>query len=349
MSVDQSEILADLALRESFKVNRKKVPPFHVSPSLRYLLAEARRFVLDAAASEFLADLAHANFGVNSVSTVQRATEASRVLARLPHKITWFEYDIRAVSRRLLALFPCLEPDKLPEATRIGWLLRQHENIETAFRATIFAGFPSGEICQQPIDIAWTTDDRSLPWRDTLATSAPEQGDSAGKAASRVQARAFFNSGAAYESDHVGLLCNEMSEFWTDNYQLKGEVNILLKTQGLELRRILSLLSTINDIPVGITRVEQSHGFFAKGRYRRFSEHNVVTIILPKGRDPQKVARSIIALARKRAHQVRGHWRRDWRHDGNRIWIREHQRGDASLGFVSHDYKVEHKAPAADL
>jgi hypothetical protein len=62
-----------------------------------------------------------------------------------------------------------------------------------------------------------------------------------------------------------------------------------------------------------------------------------------RGRDPHKVARSIIARARRRAHQVRGHWRRDWRHEGNRIWIKEHQRGDASLGFVTHDYTVKHE------
>jgi hypothetical protein len=48
-------------------------------------------------------------------------------------------------------------------------------------------------------------------------------------------------------------------------------------------------------------------------------------------------------VARRRAHQVRGHWRRDWRHEGQRIWIKEHQRGDASLGFVTHDYHVEHR------
>jgi hypothetical protein len=26
-----------------------------------------------------------------------------------------------------------------------------------------------------------------------------------------------------------------------------------------------------------------------------------------------------------------------------RIWIKEHQRGDASLGFVTHDYRVTHR------
>jgi hypothetical protein len=66
-------------------------------------------------------------------------------------------------------------------------------------------------------------------------------------------------------------------------------------------------------------------------------------------------------IVRRRAHQVRGHWRKDYRHpllpgcvhvfddnmtcklcSGHKLWIAEHQRGDASLGFVTHDYEIHH-------
>jgi hypothetical protein len=31
---------------------------------------------------------------------------------------------------------------------------------------------------------------------------------------------------------------------------------------------------------------------------------------------------------------------------GNKsIWIAEHQRGDASLGFITHDYAITHEEP----
>jgi hypothetical protein len=46
----------------------------------------------------------------------------------------------------------------------------------------------------------------------------------------------------------------------------------------------------------------------------------------------------------KRAHAIRGLWRKDFRRPGERIWIRDHERGDRSLGFVTHDY-VEHPSP----
>jgi hypothetical protein len=46
----------------------------------------------------------------------------------------------------------------------------------------------------------------------------------------------------------------------------------------------------------------------------------------------------------KRAHAVRGYWRKDFRRPGERIWIRDHEFDDRSLGFVTHDY-VEHPSP----
>jgi hypothetical protein len=67
-------------------------------------------------------------------------------------------------------------------------------------------------------------------------------------------------------------------------------------------------------------------------------------------------------LLRRRAHQVRGHWRDNWRrplsklceHEfdadmvctrcrGHKIWVSEHHRGDAGLGTVIHDYAVHHE------
>jgi hypothetical protein len=88
--------LADCALRESF---RKRHPFPGVSPALRSLLASSRRFSLDEEASCFLAHLSWANVNVGmSVGRFTRNFEATRVLARLPHAVTWVEYDDTIVS-----------------------------------------------------------------------------------------------------------------------------------------------------------------------------------------------------------------------------------------------------------
>jgi hypothetical protein len=120
-----------------------------------------------------------------------------------------------------------------------------------------------------------------------------------------------------------------------------------------------ALLSTLGDLPLGFKEIRQSRGFYNRGNYKRFLDHKTVTLTVPA---PQhaKLARKVVAMARRRAHSVRGHWRLDWKHPGrrdcrhewrmdqtcecgaHRTWIREHQRGDATLGFVTHDYRVSH-------
>ena len=86
-----------------------------------------------------------------------------------------------------------------------------------------------------------------------------------------------------------------------------------------------------------------SKGFYARGNYHKFVEHEIISINLPKGKEPRTVAKHAVMMSRRRAHQVRGHWRRHHWKPGERIWIAEHQRGDALLGFVIHDYAVTHE------
>ena len=126
---------------------------------------------------------------------------------------------------------------------------------------------------------------------------------------------------------------------------------------------IWSLLSTINSLPISNKFVTASKGYVAKGRYRKFVDHTTITLNVPETRY-RRIAAHAIAVARRRAHEVRGHWRKDHWHpltptcehewvtmegktlcarcNGRRSWIPEHQRGDASLGFVTHDYEVHH-------
>jgi hypothetical protein len=127
---------------------------------------------------------------------------------------------------------------------------------------------------------------------------------------------------------------------------------------SLLIRGLWALLATINDLPVKIEYVTPSKGYVARGQYKKFLAHSVIHLNVPESRW-QKLLRATAVKVRKRAHQVRGHWRDDWRQPlakhcdhvydehmrckhchGHKIWIAEHQRGDASLGFVTHDYEI---------
>jgi hypothetical protein len=333
--------LADLALRTACR----KVDG--VPPGIRWLLSEAHRFVLDKAASAFIADLEGANFHNSSRPRYMRGLETVRLLGRLPHKTTWIEYDVDAFAERQHATYSIqpidlgASPDPRDRHARIGWLIRQHPKIETAFRLSVVNEFTHPPHLQMlPFDYAWCADEAAIPWLPADAVPDEDPRTMVGMAVGFVVNFKSINEWEVFqpvEYDRVSLLRN--------SYTLRparGQLRKIMAVAAGTLRRALMLLAAINDVPIGVKHVTQARGFVAQGRYRKFLSHSVITITLPKGRDPQKVARQVVALARRRAHQVRGHWRRDWRHEGNRIWIHEHQRGDASLGFVTHDYRVEH-------
>jgi hypothetical protein len=140
-------------------------------------------------------------------------------------------------------------------------------------------------------------------------------------------------------------------------------VRSVLWGQFLLIRYLLGLLATINDLPIVRKVVVPQKGFVARGRYRKFLQHTVVTLTVPTTRY-KTLARKAVANLRRRAHEVRGFWREHWKHPpvqgcpheyasvdaahirctvckGEKFWIKEHQRGDASLGFVTHEYRVK--------
>ena len=129
------------------------------------------------------------------------------------------------------------------------------------------------------------------------------------------------------------------------------------------LRRMWSLLATINDLPVVRTEIRPQRGFAARGTFRHYLSHRTITLTVPQ-KLYRKVARTALAIAHRRAHEVRGHWRKDWRHPlsplcdhdftadekhmtcgickGRKSWVTQHTRGDDRKGFTLHDYVVKH-------
>ena len=80
-----------------------------------------------------------------------------------------------------------------------------------------------------------------------------------------------------------------------------------MQWQHGRLRYIWSFLSTINKIPLsGMSEVKPSHGFVARGSYRKFLSHSVIHLNVPQKADPKVMARKVLGdILRRRAHQVR--------------------------------------------
>jgi len=356
MSKKQPPTLLDAAVRESLRGDG------FVSPKFTQPLLNARKFVLDEPMSEFLSELSHGPF--HDAKTLARRpviAEQMRITARLPHALTWVEYDARALKRHTLQRWGdgSYQSTKLPweskpseEETiaRIGWLLEQHPKIENAFRCTVFATATNeGDVLAFPFSFAWVAGEEPLPW-NTLPLLTHE--------APSMLAVGIMG----YLSPRVGYVQSMIGHDLTELIRKESTYTLIRDFVG-ELRRVWSLLSTLGDLPIVFKEVRAAKGYVAKGRYRKYSNYSVITLTVP-ATEYRVVAKKALAYVRRIAHHVRGHWRKDYRNRGNaacehhweaagshlqcrcgarKLWITEHTRGDASLGFRLHDYKITHE------
>lgn len=341
--------LADQMIREWSRSRYRKVDRNNWLVSH---IAQARKFVLDTSMSAFMADLGYSS--LNACRTHKQRVElieGMRKLSRLPHALTWIEFDKQAHRRRVKeAYHPEIEaePDSVPDQS--GWLLMQHPSLETAFMAIHCTShsWDGKERMAVPSSgqfaYAWTVDDTTPPWpRDPFYHRDQPGRLHTGEEERPVSPAGVLTGILDYRSETISVLpmphfspeadkLFKDSAFWAFNPL--GELSH-------DLRYLWSLLATINDLPTAMTHVRPSKGHMVRGNYRRYSEHTLITLTVPAKRY-RTVAKRALASARRRGHQVRGHWRRDRFHPGERIWIREHVRGDTSIGFVLHDYTVTH-------
>lgn len=357
--------LLDLCVRETLSKHRL------IPAEYRSKLLAARKFVLSEDMSAYLADLTCGPFaelyhtcpksapkGSKDAALIrkrnQRALELlenARHLANAPHALTWIEYDVIARRRRtheaysdfLHSTSGKLAPEN-EVCPRVGWLIEQHAGLPTAFRVTELFEYVDGHAGIMPFSMAYLTDDESgLPWKSIdCPMGKPSQ---------------IFTGLPIYKSDRVAMLASQTE--LPDN----ETTSLLLNEIAGGLRAVWCLLATLNDIPVSFNTIRPVKGYVAKGQYHRFSEHSIIGLAVPGHRSLKTIAMRALSNLRRRAHQVRGHWRddhwhlpisqcpHDWISDGphaikckscggRRFWIAEHSRGDASLGFVLHDYAV---------
>jgi len=337
-------------------------PKYKFSANFRPLLQQvtrARKFVLDDAMSVYLADMTAA-LARGGLRKRVRALDNARQHARLPHALTWIEYNNWAftdryrtvmrhdmtVGKKLYRLGEPLPLDAVPP--RMGWLLQQHDRIDSAFLMTEVrsSAMENHWVFVGPAAVAWSSDDGPIPWpRLELRV---EGGITPSEHATHMQ---------GYINDRV-----YMTEAWPRaEGAIKAMPDLIGAAQTSSAAAYYWLfLATLNDLPISIQPVSPNKGYMARGSYKTFLKHSIIHLTVPERAWRKTITKSLTMLHR-RAHQVRGHWRRDWRHplragcahefsadmicrhcDGHKLWIAEHQRGDASLGFVTHDYAVHH-------
>lgn len=310
--------------------------------ALQKTLLSARRFVLDDEMSAFSTDLAYAPLVSHDVEDPSKwegnyaVVDEMRRLARLPHSLMWIELNMK---RRVERAREYGVEHSLDGPGKIGWLLMQHPQVETAFMALECVSDTVKHHVLQPIATAalvgyqWRTDDEGpLMWSKDLGyRNFPENPEGV------LTGFLEFRSPFAGVCNSPFMKAERLSDIVTEATALEFFYEL-----ASDLRYLWALLAAINDVPVGYEAVRPSRGYVSRGVYRKYLEHTVIHLKVPHAVPLRVLAKRAIHVARRRAHQVRGHWRRNHRKPGERMWVKEHQRGDAKLGFVTHDYQVEH-------
>jgi len=112
------------------------------------------------------------------------------------------------------------------------------------------------------------------------------------------------------------------------------------------LKFIIVALATINDVPTNMTDVAQRPGSRASGSNRvPYLEHSVVSLRIPAKRPDRWLRRRLDhSVIRKKAHEVRGHWRtyldRESGEVRRKVWIEAHNRGDPNLGTTRPEFRL---------
>jgi hypothetical protein len=317
---NQQPLLIDLIYRATF--NKETVPGWQSNIDMRHALERAKRFIADRRMSAFMADLAHESFlkNVRLPKLNCRICDSLRVSSRLPHDAIWIEYYLYAYQERLRAIQE-LAQENTPKLSlwKEGWLIQQHPKIDTAYTLHVFTQEPKGNADESevypwtfPFAFAWCCDDSPLPWRVSIDPGVYNVPD---KVICPISE--YLTGITGYKRDNVGciqspLIVGLKPEDDEYNAHLLGE------WRGV-LREVWSLLATIDHLPIIKNDVRQTKGFLAQHRIRKFLSHQSIALNIPAKKDTRVVARQAIAITHRKRHEVRGHWRDDWRNPPSQL------------------------------
>lgn len=178
---------------------------------------------------------------------------------------------------------------------------------------------------------------------------------------------------SAFVNNKVGAV---LEPCWNDMWHRAGKdhtkygelIQLDVRERAGTLRRLITILALINSAPDDRVSVKSRPGSMSVGMNRlKYFDHSMITIKVPKTKSAVNFYERLLTRnareMRRRAHNVRGYWRTlergkkiVCRHEpmseavdnksschkcGMQImWIPEHVRGDATLGWVNAEYQV---------
>jgi hypothetical protein len=160
---------------------------------------------------------------------------------------------------------------------RFGWLIEQHPHSPAAFRAIELHSSVNAEglAYVHPVASVWCCDDKPSPWRrfapaDVMVKAFPESSTAAARYHPSPQAHySAVNQEAESKPGFVGMPIGDATDLNTACANMLPHNPLLI---------LWALLATLNDLPVQYLDVRPTRGFVARGSYRKFLHHSIITL-----------------------------------------------------------------------
>lgn len=321
-------------------IKKEIIPSLPEFARLRANLRNAKRFTIS---NDFLEHLVEAA-SVNPDAILERCA-----IANLPYDSVWFELDQNYRVDIQHARGTSVEKRNEDLGTA-GYLLRRINGNPNSWETFEFVGFLTGNVILGQVSQQFL----------------PLVGDGLEGLRSRIpdSAKSWMSAGWGYTNQslksnpHIQDLLLQQGRTLPENVLMTEMIN---RSSGPVMQRLLNLIGananeTRGDLRFLITLVSMINSLPIEYEYRaaegRFS-HNTKTmdyldtsvIHLKPGKTKivnllRKAAKHSIKMRR---HEVRGFYRVLHRGtpEERTVWVRDHLRGDAGLGFVKKEYKIE--------
>ena len=326
----------------------------HLAP-YKGLVRRARPYTLDADATDLVTELA-------SGETIRDKIAIYRRLSRLPFEVVWIEFDYmdRFNTRQRLGTVALTEaPEDAP--TKMGFMLERI--TETEWRCLTVISYPegitgSGRSCdvfgavfvvstEGPVEFrSWV---RDPAMRDGVKAMNEQSAGMLGWGFGVRQNGEDFNVAPPELRDTVAVDLAPSYEHIIhrviENEPMKSarQVTSKLMLDSLneikgDLRFVCAGLAMLNEVPITTREVRREGTNRIAGRLKPFMVNRIVSVAIPKTKGRVRKVMATLKLAERhmRRHEVAGHWKTVILKGGERErrWIKNYERGDASLGYV---------------
>jgi len=297
--------------------------------NLRFLIATSHRFVLDEEATRLCVDTA---------SIAPEEILRMLPLARLPYERVWIEVPRGAKLDQQWRHGTMAQPQLSHPESKIGYYLERSPGRVDKWRLSVsehsidgppeYMGWPIGfvvDLQQQMVTLS----------KDGAPVNAPSQAEVDGM----LWGYHPKTSGLSSLTNYAGYTIHPT--FAKDLSDL--DIDSMMRELSGTVRFVVAMLAILTACPVEYVDVAPRGTHLVNRKPKARLKYQIPKMMLPrrKPKNPGQWARKFIhaAAKRMRRHFVKGHWRT--LANTHKVWVHEHERGDARLGHVGYLTEVK--------